>query len=120
GLQRAGNDKAAACGHWTAARQRRNPATCASADAVCPPFDAGNASCHQRHDCSVGEGAVCQPLAPPDGGGPKHRDRLPRARGAALIPCLKAGASAPEKVNSALLGAEGVWTFLLTWTSGEG
>ena len=47
GSQLARNDKAAASGRMTAARQHRGIAACASSNAVRPTFYAGNASCQQ-------------------------------------------------------------------------
>jgi hypothetical protein len=74
GLRLARNDKAAASGCMTAARQGRNPAACASSEAygkhvTLAPFPARN------RQCSVGN--VLLNRCPRRAGVPEHTDSLP-------------------------------------------
>jgi hypothetical protein len=98
GLQLAWNDKAAASGLMTQARQDRSPAACAASAAYVKHFTLATLPASNAGMFGW-EGAICKPFAPSGDGVPKHRSSLPQTERAALTPCLKAGASAPEKVN---------------------
>lgn len=96
GLQLARNDKAAVSGRLTAARQNRNPAACASSDASVgyftpAPFPAGNPPNIPLWKVRCANRLLRQ------SGAPKHTGSIAQRKETALPPCLKAGASAPEK-----------------------
>jgi hypothetical protein len=98
-LQLARNDKAAASGRLTAARQRRNAAACASSEAYVQHFTLATIPASNATNIRVGKVREdpCANRSLWRTRVPKHTDSIPRAKGAALTPCLKAGAPAPEK-----------------------
>ncbi len=94
GLQLARNDKAAASGLMSEARQNRNPAACASSDAIRPPFSPGDDSCRERHECSGGGNVQAVRSSEPEC--LSTQTVYDNERETALTPALKGGASAPK------------------------
>jgi glutaredoxin len=85
GLQLARNDKAAASGLMTEARQDRSPAACAPSGAYVKHFTLATLPASNAGMFGW-EGAMCKPFAPSVDGVPKHRSSLPQHERAALTP----------------------------------
>jgi hypothetical protein len=101
GLQLARNDKAAASGLMTEARQDRSPAANAPSGAHVNHFTPATLAAEnpQRLVGKVRMQTVgpSEPAGSPTGGVPKHLVSVPQPSGDGVAPALKGGASAPKK-----------------------